>query len=93
MGSRVLFGLGICLGIQWWLEAIGKPDFAGLQVPDSTPVSAPHSDWPLAIFRLLALLRSPPCAGFFVAALYAVDLRAFDLRGRGFPLRVAGFSR
>lgn len=39
-------------------------------------VSAPHSDWPVAIFRLLALLRSPPCAGFFVAVFYAVNLRA-----------------
>lgn len=43
---------------------------------DSTPVSAPHPDWPVAIFRLLALLRSPPCAGFFVAVFYAVNLRA-----------------
>ena len=54
---------------------------------------APHSDWSMAIFRLLALLKSPPCAGFFVAVFYAVDLRAFDLRGRGFPLSVTDFSR
>lgn len=37
----VHFCLGICLGIQWWLQAALMPYFVGLRVPDSTPVSAP----------------------------------------------------
>lgn len=44
-------------------------------------------------FSLVGPAKKPALCGFFCGCFYAVDLRAFDLRGRGFPLSVTDFSR
>lgn len=77
-GAQVLFGLGICLGIQWWLQAIRVPYFTGLEVPDSTPVSAPVNTRVADVFSVIMMAlvtagasKKNPCIphwmrGFFV---------------------------
>lgn len=83
---EVLFVLGICLGIQWWLEAIYKPYFIGPKVPDSIPVSGTRISWPMAISRYVAPIEARLVRAFLFP-FFPADLRVFDLMVRSFPLR------
>lgn len=62
----VHFCLGICLGIQWCLQAILKPYFVGLRVSDSTPVSAPYPA-PLHSAECFGNPLNRPSGRFFVS--------------------------